>query len=83
MNFNNEALINIIRNKPTFSEKSVIVSKNKSKANPLKSCNCIKSNKPNCPLRGNCLISYVVYKVEVESICRNRIYIGFDRSFQR
>ena len=41
-----------------------------------KTCNCRKSNKPNCPLRGNCLISNVVYKVEVESKGPDKIYIG-------
>ena len=78
LNLNNHDLIDITKNKPTFNDKSVIVSKNKflSKDNPQKTCNCRNSNKPNCSLRGNCLTSNVVYKVEVESKCRNRFYIG-------
>ena len=77
LNLNNQTLINT-SNKPTTNNKSAITSKNNylSKNNSIKTCNCRKSNKPNCPLRGNCLISNVVYKVEVESIGRNRIYIG-------
>ena len=43
------------------------------KENLQKTRDCSKSNKPNCPLQGNCLINNVVYKVEVESKERNRI----------
>ena len=75
LNFNNQALINISKNKPTFNDKCVIVSTNKfsNKDNPQKTCSCRKSNKLYCPLRGNCLISNV-YKVESKG--RNIIYIG-------
>ena len=78
LNFTNQLSINISKNKPTFNDKSVIVSKNKILNNnhTQKTCNCRKSNKPNCPLRGNCLISNVVYKVEVESKGPDKIYIG-------
>ena len=44
--------------------------------------NCRKSKKPNCPLRDNCLISNIVYKVkqkvqkDQKQKDQNRIYIG-------
>ena len=52
--------------KTCFDDPSGIVCKNKflSKDNLQKTCNRRKSNKPNCLLRGNCLISNVVYKVK-------------------
>ena len=34
-------------------------------------------NKDKCPLKGNCLIKNVVYKVKVESKGPDKIYIGF------
>ena len=73
LNFNNQALININKNKRTFNEKYVIVSTNKflNKDNPQITCNCRKSNRPNCPLR---LIINAVYKIE--SKVRNRVFIG-------
>ena len=34
-------------------------------SNMPKTCNCRKTNKDNCPLKGNCLIKNVIYKVKV------------------
>ena len=47
--------------KPTkhFSDKLI---------NMPKTCNCRKINKDKCPLKGNCLIKNVIYKVKVESM---------------
>jgi len=39
-----------------------------------KTCNC--RSKPTCPLRGNCLVSNVVYKAKVTSSSANVFYIG-------
>ena len=36
-------------------------------SNMPKTCNCRKINKDKCPLKGNCLIKSVIYKVKVES----------------
>ena len=71
LNFNNQALINISKNKPTFNDKYFIVSRNEflNEDNPHKTCNCRKSNRP---LHSNCLISNVVYKIEAESKGRNK-----------
>ena len=39
-------------------------------------CNCNKDNKPTCPLRGNCVVSTVVYKATVTTNEDTRTYIG-------
>ena len=41
---------------------------------PAKLCNCRK--KDACPLKGNCLVSCVVYKAEVNSDEEKRVYYG-------
>ena len=45
-------------------------------SNMPKTCNCRKINKDKCPLKGNCLIKNVIYKVKVESKGPDKIYIG-------
>ena len=48
---------------------------NKSKAqSPKRMCNC--RNKENCPLKGKCLISSVVYKATVKANNKMKYYIG-------
>ena len=44
-------------------------------SNMPKTCNCRKINKDNCPLKGNCLIENVIYKVKVESKGPDKISI--------
>ena len=44
-------------------------------SNMPKTCNCCKINKDNCPLKGNCLIENVIYKVKVESKGPDKISI--------
>ena len=41
-----------------------------------KTCNFRKINKDNCPVKDNCLIKNVIYKVKIESKGPDKIYIG-------
>ena len=44
--------------------------------NDAKTCNCTKQNKPNCPLKNECLTEAVVYQASVESNSVVKKYIG-------
>ena len=42
-------------------------------------CNCTRANKPNCPLRGQCLIDSVIYQAEAivtGPVNETKLYIG-------
>ena len=46
-------------------------------------CNCTARNRPNCPLRGQCLTKSLVYRAEISTDDPNdeRFYIGASSSF--
>ena len=41
-----------------------------------KTCNCNKTNKPNCPLNGNCLVKSVIYEAKIKTNTEEAFYIG-------
>ena len=66
-----------MHNNKTINKYSKPTNPNSNKlSNMPKTCNCRKLNKDNCPLKGNCLIKNVIYKVKVESKGPDKIYIG-------
>ena len=63
---------NIIK---AHNSKTLQASKSQADA-PKKTCNCRKSRKHECPLRGNCLAENVIYKATIETSTEEREYIG-------
>ena len=61
--------------------KSIILNHNKKIVNNApqnhdKTCNCNKSNRPNCPLNGNCLQKCVIYQAKIDTVNKTAYYIG-------
>ena len=74
---NSAKSISKMHNNKTINKYSKPANPNSNKlSNMPKTCNCRKLNKDNCPLKGNCLIKNVIYKVKVESKGPDKIYIG-------
>ena len=74
---NSAKSISKMHNNKTINKYSKPTNPNSNKlSNMPKTCNCRKLNKDNCPLKGNCLIKNVIYKVKVESKGPDKIYIG-------
>ena len=46
------------------------------KENKEASCNCNKSNKPKCPLKGNCQANNIIYEATINSSNQTAVYIG-------
>ena len=50
--------------------------KTATKENEEAPCNCNKTNKPKCPLKGNCQASNIVYEATIHSSNQTAVYIG-------
>ena len=65
------------------SHNSKIIRNRKQEAANNRLCNCTARNRPNCPLRGQCLTKSLVYRAEIstDDPKDERFYIGASSSF--